>query len=430
MKHFRSNLLALCLFLCPAVSEAQTEIFTTPTVEAIPYRIPAIATTRGGDLVAVGDYRYCRADIGAGRIDLHFRRSSDNGKTWGDIYVPPTMQGDGDLMPGHEEAGYGDAAIVADRGSRRMLLLSCSGGPLFGRSTEQHHQGMARFYSDDEGKTWSKPTYIGEETIYRPLAQSQYGPIRAWFVGSGRILQSRYVKTGKYFRLYCAGVSRNGKENANWVIYSDDFGETWDVLGGCDASPIPGGDEPKCEELPDGSLLLSSRAWGGRYYNIFRFTEAKTATGAWGKRAFSGKDNGGVEARQNACNGELMVVPVVRRADRKRMYLLLQSLPLGPGRSNVGIYYKELASPADYATPEAVAADWTGCYPVTTLPSAYSTMTLQSDHAIGFFYEEETHCGTSGGGYTLMYRRLPVEQITDGKYDFTKKSVGPRKLRF
>ena len=137
-----------------------------------------------------------------------------------------------------------------------------------------------------------------------------------------------------------------------------------------------------------------------------------------------------MEARQNACNGELMVVPVTRRADRKRMYLLLQSLPLGPGRSNVGIYYKELASPADYATPEAVAANWTGCYPVTTLPSAYSTMTLQADHAIGFFYEEETHCGTSGGGYTLMYRRLPVEQITDGKYDFTKKSVGPRKARF
>ena len=98
------------------------------------------------------------------------------------------------------------------------------------------------------------------------------------------------------------------------------------------------------------------------------------------------------------------------------MYLLLQSLPLGPGRSHVGIYYKELASPADYATPEAVAANWTGRFQVTELPSAYSTMTLQNDRSLGFFYEEETHCTSKGGGYTMMYRNLTLEQITEGKY--------------
>lgn len=406
--------------LLPITANAQEEIFKTETVEAIPYRIPAIATTKKGDVVAVSDYRYCRFDIGAGRIDLHFRRSADNGKTWGELYSPATMQGDGDLTPGHQEAGFGDAAIVADRKSHRMLLLTCSGGPLFGYSTEAHHQGMARFYSEDGGKTWSKPTYIGEETIYQPLAQGKYGPIKAWFVGSGRILQSRYVKVGKYYRLYCSGVSRNANGNANWVIYSDDFGETWGVLGGCDASPIPGGDEPKCEELPDGRLLLSSRAWGGRFYNIFTFSDVRTAQGQWGERAFSGKDNQGVEAQNNSCNGEVMVLPVVRTSDKQKTYLILQSLPLGPGRANVGIYYKELSSPTDYATPQAIASNWNGHYQVSTLPSAYSTMTLQRDRSIGFLYEEETHCPSSGGGYTIVYKRLTLEDITDGKYKIRK----------
>ena len=114
------------------LSRAQTDIFRTRSQADIPYRIPAIATTRQGTLVAVSDYRYCRSDIGAGRIDLHFRRSVDHGRTWGNIYLPETMIGDGDLTKGHQEAGYGDAALVADRNSDRMLLLTCAGGPLFG----------------------------------------------------------------------------------------------------------------------------------------------------------------------------------------------------------------------------------------------------------------------------------------------------------
>ncbi len=415
------RILIFSLLICfSLVGKAQTELFTTSTEQSIPYRIPAIAMVKDGSLVAVSDYRYCRFDIGAGRIDFHFRRSTDNGRTWGEIYSPATMQGDGDLTPGHQEAGFGDAAIVADRKSKSVLLISCSGGPLFGQSTIEHHQGMARFYSEDGGKTWGKPAYVGEETIYQPLAQGKYGAIKAWFVGSGRIFQSRTVRLGKYYRLYCAGVSRNEGGNANWVIYSDDFGQSWQVLGGCDASPVPGGDEPKCEELPDGRLLISSRAWGGRYYNIFTFTDVRRGEGQWDQMAFSGKTNNGVEANQNACNGEVMLIPVKRVSDKKKTYLLLQSLPFGPGRSNVGIWYKELSSPSDYDTPEALASNWTGRYQVTQLPSAYSTMIMQRDRSLGFFYEEETHCGTKGGGYTMVYRNLTIEEITDGKYKARK----------
>ncbi len=406
---------ALALLVTISVS-AQTDVFRVRTLEDIPYRIPAIATARDGSIIAASDYRYCHFDIGAGRIDLHFRRSYDNGQTWGNFYIPPTMQGDGDLTKGHQEAGYGDIALAVDRKSNRMMILCCSGGPLFGYSTIEHHQGMARFYSDDGGRTWGKPDYIGEETIYKPLSQGKYGAIKAWFVGSGRIFQSRTVKVGKYFRLYCAGVSRNDKENANWVIYSDDFGQSWDILGGTDASPVPGGDEPKCEELPDGRLLISSRAWGGRFYNIFTFTDVKTAKGSWGEKAFSGKDNNGVFADQNSCNGEVMVLPVVRTSDNKKVNLILQSLPLGPGRANVGIYYKELASPSDYATPADLARDWTGRYQVSEKPSAYSTMTLQRDKSLGFLYEEETYCNSSKGGYNIVYRNLTIGQITGGKY--------------
>ena len=402
-------------------NQDSTIIFATPSIDAIPYRIPAIATAYDGTLVATADYRYSRVDIGSGRIDLHIRRSHDNGKTWEEIQKPATMQGDGNTTAGHQEAGFGDPCIVGDIESPRMMITSCSGTPGFFGGTRNHHQGWARWYSYDNGATWGEPTYIDEKEVYSKFDKSQYGPIKGWFIGSGRIAQSTTTKVGKYYRLYLVGSSYNGKQTANWMLYSDDFGETWDFLGGCDVSPIPGGDEPKAEELPDGSILLSSRTGGGRNFNIYSYTDTKTGAGSWLGMCYSGAANNGVVAQANACNGEVMLVPVVRTADKKEMFLLLQSVPFGPGRTNVGIYYKELASLSDFSTPENIASDWTGRYQVSQLPSAYSTMTWQKNNTIGFVYEEETFCNASGGGYSIVYKNYTIDQLTRGAYRYKAK---------
>lgn len=334
-------------------AEPQVEIFTTPTTQAIPYRIPAIATAYDGTVVAVADYRYSRVDIGSGRIDLHIRRSHDN------------------------------------------------------------------------GATWSEPQYIDEEFIYSKFDKSAYGPIRGWFVGSGKICQSKTTKVGTHYRLYCVGSScrQGSNETANWVLYSDDFGKTWLFLGGCDESPVPGGDEPKAEELPDGSILLSSRCTGGRNFNIFTFSDTRSGQGTWGQVAFSGSGNKGVTALSNACNGEVLLVPVTRKKDKKTMFLLLQSLPFGSGRANVGIYYKALESLADYRTPDAIAKDWDGRHQSSYISSAYSTMTWQKNNTIGFVYEEDTY-GTSGGGYTIIYKNYSIEQITDSAFTYNPSVNG------
>ena len=43
-------------------------------------------------------------------------------------------------------------------------------------------------------------------------------------------------------------------------------------------------------------------------------------------------------------------------------------------------------------------------------------MALQSDGALGFLMEEQTYCTTSGGGYTIVYDRFTIEEVTDGQY--------------
>ena len=400
------------------------EVFQLLNPTDIPYRIPALAVTKDGTLIAVADYRHSGTDIGVtdkGRIDLHYALSYDNGNTWTDVM--PLIEGKGDKSPDFMNVGFGDPCIVADRESNRVLLLSCAGNVSFQNGTRKNHQNIARFYSEDGGKTWSVPEDIAE-SIYSQFDETRYGPVRSMFVASGRIFQSPTVKVGNYYRLYCAVLIRDKyAKHMNYVLYSDDFGGEWKILGDANTPAVyDTADEPKVEELPDGSILISSRYNGGRYYNMFLFDDANTAQGQWLTKAFSGASNNGVVSADNSTNGEVMVLPVVRTADNKAMHLLLQSLPLGPQRKNVGIYYKELADQMDYLDPAFIAENWDGVLQVTTLNSAYSTMAWQRDNRLGFLYEEETH-GTSNlayGGYTIVYECFDIEDITERKYKYRK----------
>jgi hypothetical protein len=91
----------------------------------------------------------------------------------------------------------------------------------------------------------------------------------------------------------------------------------------------------------------------------------------------------------------------------------LQSVPFGSGRSNVGIYYKELASRADFDSPTCFQTGWTA-YPVSTVSSAYSTMVLDKNGNIAFLYEENLN----NSGYDIQFKSLPLATITGNKYTY------------
>lgn len=407
----------------PQPTVERTDLFAVKTAEDIAYRIPSIAVTPTGRLIAVVDYRIVRSDIGVinnGRIDLHYRISDDHGHTWSEIKT--LVEGKGAEAEDFMSVGYGDPCIVADRESNKVLVMSCAGNVSFQNGTRNRHQCIARFYSEDGGMTWSEPEDIAE-SIYSQFDSSTYGPVRSMFVASGRIMQSSTIKVGSHYRLYCAVLVRDkSATHMNYVLFSDDFGGSWKVLGDINEPAVyRTADEPKVEELPNGTILISSRYDGGRYYNIFTFDDVASGTGSWDEAQFSGVTNNGVTAISNATNGEVMVLPVVRTADNEPMHLLLQSLPMGPQRANVGIYYKELADELDdYVSPIELARDWDGVLQVSTLNSAYSTMIWQKDRNLGFFYEEETYgvSAYSYGGYNMVYESLSLEEITEGKYKY------------
>ena len=418
--------------------ETQTNLFEYgSTGNSICYRIPAIATAKNGNVIALTDYRYGGADIGFGRVSLRYRVSKDNGATWGPITtLQESRQGSYGVDVANDLwAGFGDPCVVADRESDRVLAMSCCGNVSYPAGTWAHHQGIARFRSEDGGETWTTfgDPVAGIECHWQDISAPIYQKFKdggvdvaAMFVGSGRIFQSRFTKVGDYYRLYCVVLLRTATTTGlNYVLYSDDFGDNWNILGGENfTAGVTGGDEPKAEELPDGSIILSSRTYG-RIFNIFHFTDVENGLGNWMTQATSNADNSGVRADGNSCNGEIMILPVIRKEDNKKMWLALQSVPFGPGgRYNVGIYYKGLDNYSKFNMPSNFAKDWEGRHQASTISSAYSTMTLQHDNHIGFMYEESTF----GKDYTQVYKHYSIEQITDSIYTIDTDPVNPMSI--
>ena len=332
------------------------------------------------------------------------KTSKDGGKTWS---APEQAVAKGGSNTAADfNCAHGDAATVVDRESGETLVMCASGGIGFWESTREQPIMIGRYYSRDEGGSWK-----GEEVtrdIYRLMPD-----VKGAFFTSGRICQSRRIKAGSHYRIYSVLATRAG----NRVIYSDNFGGEWKLLGDNAAEAAPKGDEAKVEELPDGNIVLSSRVKNGRYFNIFRYSDQTTAMGTWGKVAFSSAENNGIIVNDNACNGEILLVKAKRKG--KPAWLLLQSIPLGPQRTNVAIFYKELTSPADYASPEAIAKDWDGHYQVSNTTSAYSTMIQGRRGGIFFLYEENAFHHPEGGTsdyYDIQLKKLSVRQITGNKY--------------
>lgn len=391
-------------------------MFYSPDENGTPYRIPAIVSTANGYVFAINDYRPCGNDIGFGEVDLVMRHSTKGGNEWdGHSWSDPIKIADGlgKTAPETWLTGFGDPAVVADRENNEILVMCVCGNRVcwygnYGAGTPENPENpnrMARMRIkfNEEAQQWEATQ--PEEVTYDiyPLFRDKDGKahVGSMFIGAGRIAQSSMIKVGEYYRIYCAvwAVETGSYRHHNYVLYSDDFGDTWNLLGelGNDFndSPAPYGNEPKCEELPDGSVLLSSRKGNGRYFNVFHYKNFERAEGYWDK-AVATDEAGDLKFGRNDTNGEVL------RIDN----MLFQSVPTGDSRSNVAIYYRHISNdPADY-TPEKLSKGWKK-KEISDRGSAYSSMCILPDgKTIGLYYEEEP------GAYSMVYVPIDLKGFT------------------
>lgn len=332
------------------------------------YRIPAIATLADGTLIMVADKRIETLNDLPGKIDVVARRSTDGGRTWGPYIT---------VAEHDENGGYGDPALVVDRRTGDIIVISSHGNGLWNDSPS--HTSVSR--SRDGGLTWEKPVDISSQIFTTDPNGKQPIKLTAAFATSGRAVQ---LKNG---RIMFVLVTRKAGVDPFpcYAIYSDDGGRTWK------ASKTPAtldGDESKIVELPDGTLLMSIRA---RFANTRKFSISKDKGVTWTEIP------GYSDLYDVRCNGD--IIPVKYNGKD----YLLQSLPAGPWRSNITIY----ASDDNGKT-------WPWSRLVAPGPGAYSSMTLMPDgKTIGIVTEEgvaevDSH---HSQGYRLWFTSIPLSDI-------------------
>ena len=352
---------------------ARTTLLRPGDYNSSNYRIPAVITAKDGSIVAFTDKRkYNNTDLPED-IDIICNRSTDGGHTWSE---PITIaQGTGRFQ------GYGDAALVHSKDENGLLAVFVGGQGLW-TSTPNVPQNSYMVRSNDNGQTWTEPKVITHFIYGKDCTDPTRKNWYASFFGSGNGL---LTSTGRI--MFVAAIRESGNNNTlyNYVVYSDDNGETWNVSKRASI----GGDEAKVTELTDGRILMSIRHGGNRWYNI----------SSDGGVTWQSSPSTWYDIAAPACNGDLIRYTSVNNGDDKNR--LLHSVPTGTDRKNVTVF-------VSYDEGET----WPVSRCIVPYSSAYSSLCILPDNTIGFYVEEDFYTGKDS--YSTVFYNFSLEWLTKG----------------
>lgn len=206
------------------------------------FRIPAIVVTNSGTLLAFAEARK-KGCSDTGDIDLVLKRSTDGGKTWGEL----------ELVWDDADNTCGNPAPVVDRNTGNILLLSTWN---LGSDHEKDiialkSQDTRRVFvlkSTDDGKSWSAAKDITKDTKKENWTWYATGPVNGIQIQKGKH-KGRLV-------IPCDHIEAESKKYFSHAIYSDDGGESWQ-LG--QSTPQDQVNECTVAELSNGNLMLNMR---------------------------------------------------------------------------------------------------------------------------------------------------------------------------
>jgi len=246
-----------------------TKLFTSGDGPYHTYRIPAIATTKNGTILAFCEGRKNSASD-TGDIDILLRRSIDGGQT----FSPPQIIFDDELNT------CGNPCVVVDRQTGNIILLATWNHGLDREadiidSKSIDTRRVYRMISTDDGQTFSEPNDITE---------SAKDPIWTWYAtGPSNGIQLRLgLKAGRLIIPCDHKLKAQKQRYHSHVIYSDDHGLTWNFSG----STQNGTNECAVIERTDGSVLLNARR-GRNVKKPYRITATSSDAGlTWSPSSF------------------------------------------------------------------------------------------------------------------------------------------------
>ena len=256
------KLLLACCTLASTLSifSQEVTVFQSGSDGYASYRIPAIVKAKNGDLIAFAEGRVDHAGD-YGNVDIVYKISKDEGKTWGAIKVAAD----------YEKLQAGNVAPVVD-----LLDPAYPKGRIFiFYNTGNNHEGEVRkgkglrevWYktSTDNGETWSEPVNITTQVHKpkQPQINPEYNFSEDWRTYANTPGHGFQLSDGKNKgRLYIAANHNAGNpqpKNKDWnahAFYSDDHGKTFKIS---EDVPYPGTNESLAAQIGKNSVYMTSR---------------------------------------------------------------------------------------------------------------------------------------------------------------------------
>jgi sialidase-1 len=217
-------------------------IFISGTEGYSTFRIPAMVTTNSGKILAFAEGRV-NGSSDTGNIDMVMRSSEDGGKTWSPLKI---IWNDGENV-------CGNPAPVVDRETGKIhLLMTWNLGEDHERDIIDEKSKDTRrvlvVSSIDEGENWTTPKEITPSVKLKNWTWYATGPCHG--------IQLKYGGNKGRLVIPCDHIEAGTKKYYSHIIYSDDYGKTWN-LGG--TTPQDQVNECTVAELPGGKLILNMR---------------------------------------------------------------------------------------------------------------------------------------------------------------------------
>jgi sialidase-1 len=228
----------------------KTDLFVAGDSNIALYRIPGVVVTKSGTILA-----YCEARRDSrsdwGEIEVHLRRSTDGGKSWGPArriaHLGERIEGNPTKKSGGErEQTVNNPVAIVDQQTGAIEFLYCI-----------NYARCFSMRSTDDGITFSDPVEI--TPTFEPFRKTYNWTVIA--TGPGHGIQ---LRSGRLVVPIWLAYGKDGAHapSAAGTIWSDDHGKTW--TAGDIAVPNEGEfhnpNETMLTELSDGQVMLVTRS--------------------------------------------------------------------------------------------------------------------------------------------------------------------------
>lgn len=315
------------------------------------FRIPALIETKSGSILAFAEARK-NSGGDTGDIDLVLKRSTDGGKTWGEMIV--VWDNAGNVC--------GNPSPVVDKKTGRIILTMTWND---GRDPEKAIHARKSIdtrrvyvtYSEDDGLTWKTPREITSEAKDMGWQWYATGPCHSVQISKGKY-KGRIVVPCDH--------SKTGEGSNSHIIYSDDSGDTWHIGG-----IVRHGNESTITELRNGDLMLNMRCGDKNLRandNHYRLVAISKDGGETFEETYFDKG-----LPEPVCNASI----INYTTRRKQSHKLLFSNPAHPSKR------VDMSIKLSYDS----GATWINRIKVTEKPSAYSDLLVLPNGDVAIFYE-------------------------------------------